>query len=170
MGFKKLPIHKIHNNTTYNMPELAAVLNVCTATIWNYVQRGMPVLNKESKPWYFEGYVVKKYLDERRKSQCVKMQVHEIYCVKCRKPAEVIAESIKLYFIGYLDKNKFIRSIRIAGKCIYCETTISRFSTDDRLYDFLDYYMIIDIEIIESKTQPKTRRMGIYDPNERESK
>lgn len=170
MAYKKLSINKIQKNKTYKIHELAKLLKVCTATVWNWVQKGMPVLNKESKPWYFEGHAVKKYLDERRKSQRVKMQVHEIYCVKCRKPVEVIAESIKLYFIGYLDKNNFIRSIKIVGECKVCGIMISRFSTDDLLYDFLDYYMIRDIDVIESQNQIKARRKGIYDHNERESK
>lgn len=170
MGYKILPIHKIHNSKTYKMLELAEVLNVCPATIWNYVQKGMPVINRDSKPWFFEGKVVKEYLLKLRESRRVKMQVHEIFCVKCRKPVEVVAGSIKLYMMGYLDRNKFIRSIKIVGECKICGLMISRFSTDDLLYDFLDYYMIRDIEIIESKNQIKARCKRIYDHNEPESK
>lgn len=170
MGYKKTPINKIQNNKIYKMQELAKLLKVCVASVWNWVKEGLPVLNKDSKPWYFEGHAVKKYLDERRKSQRVKMQIHEIFCVKCRKPVIVEARSITLYSLGYIDKDSYCRSIKIVGKCVYCETTVSRFSTDDLLYDFLDYYMIKDIEIIESKKQTKTRRIGIYDPAERESK
>lgn len=169
MGFKILPIHKIHNNTTYKMYELATVLNVCPTTIWNYVQRGMPVINRDSKPWFFEGKVVKEYLIKLRESRRIKMQVHEIFCVRCRKPRAVGADSIRLFKIGYLDKDKFIRLIKIVGECKTCGLKINRFSTDDLLYDFLDYYMIRDIEIIESKNQIEARSKGIYDTNEQAS-
>ncbi len=169
MGFKKIPITNIHNNKTYKMPELAKVLKVCVSTIWNWVQKGLPVINRDSKPLYFDGHAVKEYLLKKHKSRKIFMQDHECFCVKCRKPREVVAESIKVFSLGYLDKNKFIRSIKIVGHCIRCGSTIVRFSTEGLLFGFLDYYMINRIDIIESKKQTPARRKGIHKSNERES-
>ena len=169
MGYKKIAINKIQKNKTYKMHELAKVLKVCVATIWNWVKDGMPVINRDSKPWYFDGSIVKKWLEDRRKAQHIKMQKHEIFCVRCRKPVEVIPNSIKLFSMGYLDKNNFIRSIKIEAKCKICGRTVYRFSTDDKLYDFLDYYMIKDIEVIESKNYSASRSKGISNPKKRDS-
>ena len=79
MAYKKIPINRIRINRTYTIAELAAALDVCPVTVWNWIQDGLPTVDRTKKPWLIDGRQAKSYLEERTKRNKKKMKYYELY-------------------------------------------------------------------------------------------
>lgn len=145
MAYKKIPINRIRINRTYTIAELAAVLYVCPVTVWNWIQKGLPVVDRSKKPWLIDGKETKDYLEERIKNNKIKMQYYELFCVKGKSGAEVESETIKVVIDKAInvDDNHYI--VRISGRCKKHGIIASRFSTTKKMIELLKYYNRYDL-------------------------
>lgn len=145
MGYKKIPFNKIRINRTYTIAELADVLGVCIATVWNWIQKGLPVVDRSQKPWLIDGREAREYLESRFKNSKSKMLYYEFYCVNCGCGVEVDPESIEVITkeSKKLDNNNY--TVRITGICKECGTKTNRFSSTKEIVELLKYYNRYDL-------------------------
>lgn len=132
------------------MAELASVLGVCIATVWNWVKKGLPVIDKSIRPWLIDGEEAKFYFEKRIKASKSKMLSHQFHCFKCRRFVTVVADSIMVKFDQYINQNDNYVTVKISGNCSECGHKTNRYSTNKRMNDLLKYYGKADVQI-ESK-------------------
>lgn len=145
MAYKKIPFNKIRINRTYTIAELADVLGVCNTTVWNWIQKGLPVVDRSKKPWLIDGKEAREYLESRFKNSKSKMLYYEFYCVNCGCGVEVLPETIKVVIDKVIngDENHYI--VRISGRCKKHSIIVNRFSTTKKMIELLKYYNRNDI-------------------------
>lgn len=131
------------------MAESVKLLKVYIITLWNWVKIHLTAFDDNHRPWYFDGYVLKEYLLERLLSRNFTIQFNEMYCRKCGTQVLVVPESVTIHNHGYLDKNSIFRLVKISADCIECSSIVTRFSTDWKTYDLLEYYNISDSSAFE---------------------
>lgn len=147
MAYKKIPTYKIRKNRIYKMVDLAAVLGVCPATVWGWVQKGLPVIDKSVRPWLFDGEEVKVHLDKRIKASKLKMLYYQFNCFSCRGIVSIVPDSIKIIFLNYIDQDEKYFTVRISGICSDCGHKTNRSSTNKKMIELLEYYGKSDTEI-----------------------
>lgn len=133
MAYKKIPFNKIRINRTYTIAELADVLDVCPATVWNWIQKGLPTVDRSKKPWLIDGREAREYLESRYKNNKSKLLYYEFYCVNCGHGVEVCPETIKVVIDKAInsDDNHYI--VRISGRCKKHGIIVNRFSTTKKM-------------------------------------
>ncbi|PHR62653.1 MAG: hypothetical protein COA47_02790 [Robiginitomaculum sp.] len=122
---RKPDFRKIQTNRTYTIPEAAKAIDVTTGTIYNWIRRGLPVLEGRGLT-LIQGAVFKKWLADKwakRKQPC---KPSEIFCFGCQKPAIPKPGSVSL--IARNDK-----IIRICAKCSVCATNMNRTASRAKL-------------------------------------
>ena len=145
MAYKRIPINKIRKNKIYTMKELAGVLGVCPVTVWNWSQKGLPMIDKSVRPWLIDGEEAKEYLEKRYKESKSKMQYFEFYCFRCECGVEVIPETIKVIIQQCINKDDNNYIVRISGQCKKHGIIVNRYSTTKKMTELLKYYNRYDI-------------------------
>lgn len=145
--YKRVPFQKIHKNRIYKMQELADLLGVTNATVWNWVQCGFPILNPDDKPWFIDGGDAKQFLKVRFENQKMQLGIFDFPCFKCKKGVKVVPESLECHFNGWIDVANQILSIRMSGICPECGKKINRFETSVRIKSWLEHYSRLDLDI-----------------------
>ena len=129
---KKIKYQLIKSGRSYKVTELAATLNVHVRTVQEWIKRGLPIIDRNSKPYLISGYEAKIFLKECIDSKKVKLNKDEIFCLKCRQPRKSIPEEVKCEYTGRLIGHGQ-RQIIITGKCPNCLTPLQRFSSDKNI-------------------------------------
>lgn len=126
---KKINISLIRGRKAYTNQTLAELFHVHIRTIQVWKREGMKPLEEHARPHLYLGSVVKEFLRKKFKSNKKKLELHQFYCLKCRK--ETISKPEKLRYIitekGLGNGNKHAK---ITGNCNVCGTAIYRFASD----------------------------------------
>jgi len=114
---------KIHRN--YTVEEVANLFSVHKNTVRLWIKDGLAV-SDDKRPLLILGSELKRYLQDKRKSNKRKCQVFEIYCVRCREP-KIPDEKM----VDYEAFNE--TSGRLIGLCPDCGCIINKFFSMARL-------------------------------------
>ena len=143
MRKKRLQYKFIVEARIYRLGELADECRVSFTTIWNWVQRGLPVIDLHKKPWLFVGKTCKQFFkDYFHNEQTVKLLPHQFYCFRCDAAVTACSESVTLIHNGYIKGSYENYLIRILGQCDQCGLALNRFSSKEHIKPVLDYYQI----------------------------
>ncbi|GEM_PF-442312 len=126
---KKINISLIKSRKVYTNQSLAELFFVHIRTVQLWKKEGMKPLEENARPHLYLGFVVKEFLRKKCKSSKKKLELHQFYCVKCRK--ETISKPEKLRYV-ITDKNlgNGNKHAKIFGNCKKCGTGIFRFASD----------------------------------------
>ncbi|HAY34053.1 MAG TPA: hypothetical protein PK605_05295 [Ignavibacteria bacterium] len=126
---KKINISLIRSRKVYTNQTLAELFHVHIRTIQVWKREGMKPLEENSRPHLYLGFIVKEFLQKKYKRNKKKLELHQFYCVKCRK--ETISKHEKLRYV-ITDKNlgNGNKHAKIFGNCEKCGTEIFRFASD----------------------------------------
>ena len=126
---KKVNISLIKTRKLYSTQELADLLKVHVRTIQAWRIEGMDPLEKNARPYRYLGFEVKEFLHKKQKKYRLKLELHQFYCLKCRKRTESVPQEFKFEItekgLGNGDKHA-----RLTGKCFICGTDVYKFSSD----------------------------------------
>lgn len=78
-------INTIKCRKLYTTKEAAKELNCCEASIHRMVKIGLPVLDKDSRPFLIMGSDLFAYLKKKNQKHKVILKPDEMLCVKCKK-------------------------------------------------------------------------------------
>ncbi len=126
---KKIKYQLIKAGRTYTVKEIASVLNCHERTVQVWIQQGLEVIDRSSKPYLVSGLEAKQFLRNRSQKLKVKLKNEEFYCLKCHAARESQPEALQLEYTGKLLGNGQ-RQIKIAGLCSICSSVINRFSSE----------------------------------------
>lgn len=140
MARENIPINKIKNKTICAICEFTSNFKTRITTLWCRIKNLITTFYFNHRPWFLDSYAVADYLLEKISSRNYTMFFNELYCYSCNKPVLIVNESITLKDKGYLNNKRTFRIVNISGDCIECRSMVTRFSTDWRVLDFLDYY------------------------------
>ena len=133
---QKLTYYRIHNAKSYNLDELAKVINRHELTVLDYIKKGMPVISKHPE-YLIKGIDAKNFLETRAKKNQRPLGAGEFYCPRCKESAISLADKIDWAETDRL-LGSGVRQIIITGICQKCNCRLNRFSSEDKFNDFLD--------------------------------
>lgn len=119
-----MPVRRANNpnavklHRSYNVGELAALLQVHKNTVRNWQRQGLEPLDA-SRPVLFQGTTVRAFLGKRRASRKAPCSQGTLYCFRCREPRPPALGMVD--FIPLSHKAGNIRAI-----CATCGTVMNR--------------------------------------------
>ena len=93
---RKFPIRSIKKRRLYKTKEAAKEIDACEATIHRMVKSGLPVLDKDSRPFYILGADLFTYVKKKNEKYKVHLQPNEFFCIKCRKGVKSVPKDFKI--------------------------------------------------------------------------
>lgn len=121
--------HLITQKRVYSLSDIAKLFKLHIRTVQSWCKQGMQPIDALSRPILVRGDSIKRFLDNQKQRQKVKLKDDEFFCLSCRKARMAIPGSI-----SYENSNRKIGDdalhIIIYGKCPACKTKLSRFSSD----------------------------------------
>lgn len=103
---------------TYTVDEAATALGVTTATIRNYVRRGLPIMTAQ-RPYLISGEALRAFLLNERASRKKPLQSDELFCPSCgigQRPYGMMVDLV-------IQPGK---SRRLTGLCEVCDGASQR--------------------------------------------
>jgi hypothetical protein len=122
---------KIHRS--YTVEEIALLLKVHKNTVRGWIKQGLSAIDRQ-RPTLILGFILSRFLRDRRQRRRKQCASGEIYCVKCRVPVQPAGD-----MADYLPTTTTSGSLR--GICPTCETLIYRrasWATLDEIRGSLD--------------------------------
>ena len=127
---------KINKALTYTVEEAANVLGVTTATIRNYVRRGLPIMTAQ-RPYLISGEALRAFLLNERESRKKPLQPDELFCPSCgagRRPYGLMVDLVMLSG----------KSGLLMGLCEVCEGPARRMIGTRQVDDFAAIFDITE--------------------------
>ena len=82
---KRYNTRLIRQRHSYNLEEIAELLNKDKRTCFRWIDEGLKVIDVDSKPLLVMGNELKRFLEERRNKNKVSLKEKEYYCLHCKK-------------------------------------------------------------------------------------
>lgn len=121
---------------TYTVEEAADALGVTTATVRNYIRRGLPVMANK-RPALLSGQEIRRFLRAERRAKKSPLAPNELRCPSCqtgRRPFGMLVDAEPI------NQNTAI----LKGLCEVCEAPSSRFVATNRLSEFAETFDITE--------------------------
>lgn len=118
----------INKALTYTTEEAARDLKVTTATIRNYVRRGLPVM-KDQRPYLYSGEELRDFVLQERKRTKRPLGPDELFCPACKKGQRPFGLMVDL-----VPRNA--KTAMLKGLCDACEGPSNRIIGLRHLSDF----------------------------------
>jgi len=129
---RKVKYHLIKSGRSYTVSELGRTVDRHVRTVQEWIKKGLPVIDGNSKSYLISGYDAKQFLQNRSVMNKAKCKDDEIYCLKCRQPRRSLPDKLKFELTG-----KLIgigqKQIKISGLCSTCFTPLQRFSSEKNI-------------------------------------
>lgn len=113
---------------TYTIEEAANALGVTTATIRNYVRRGLPIMTSQ-RPYLISGEALRLFLLNERQSCKNPLKDNELFCPSCRKGRRPFGMMVDLVVASS-------KTGRLTGVCEICDGTSQRMISIRQIKDF----------------------------------
>ena len=121
---------------TYTVEEAADALHVTTATVRNYIRRGLPVLANK-RPALISGQEIRRFLRAERSAKKSPLAPDELRCPSCQRGRRPFGLLVDVEPISQ-------KTAILKGLCEVCETPSSRFIATHRLPDFAETFDITE--------------------------
>lgn len=118
----------INKALNYTTEEAARALKVTTATIRNYVRRGLPVM-KDQRPYLYHGEDLRDFVLKERQRSKRPLKPDELFCPTCKKGQRPFALIVDL-----VPRNA--KTAMLNGLCSACEGPSNRIIGLRHLSDF----------------------------------
>jgi len=115
---RKPDLRRIRTSKTYNLPEIAELMDRDIATIRAWVKNGLPLLSVQ-KPVLVSGKALKDWLQQVWASKKRTCQADELFCFKCRKPRKAMPGSVRI-----VRRNE--KTVSVKGRCAVCNTRMNQ--------------------------------------------
>lgn len=138
---KKVKYHLIKSGRSYTVSELGVTVNRHVRSVQEWIKKGLPVIDRNSKPYLISGYEAKLFLQQRAESNKARLKNDEFYCLKCHQPRTSLPGELKFELTGKLI-GKGQRQIKVIGMCSECFTSLQRFSSEKNVTKLYNPAMI----------------------------
>lgn len=142
---KTYVIKNIKTRESYTTKRISQEIGVHPRTVQEWVKEGLkPIEN--SSPYYFMGYEIKRFLEEKLKSRKIKLNPDEFYCTKCRKAVRPTDKDVWISVSSRTIGNQGFKATTVKGICENCNSRINRFSHTGRVDEVKRLFNVIEIE------------------------
>lgn len=138
--YRRVKYQLLRNYFYYNTKELVSILGISKSTVQNWVRSGLTSIKSCNKGPYFFGRDIKEFLKKRRTKLKFKTGKGEAPCFSCRKGRKLTTSSIELKETGKILGNKGTTQILIKGICKTCGANCRKFSSSNKVGEFLLHY------------------------------
>lgn len=138
---KKIKLNLLKTRESYSSRRLAETLNVHIRTVQEWKSQGLkPISN--TIPLLFMGFEVKEFLQQRQKTNKIKLENNQFYCVKCRKAVSSKDNKIEIIITGKVIGRNNLSEFVIKGVCEICGCKLNRFSHEEKLQELKNTFNI----------------------------
>lgn len=142
---KKYKTKNIKTRESYTTKRISQEIDVHQRTVQDWIKQGLtPIEN--SRPYYFMGYELKRFLEEKLRNRKTKLQADEFYCIKCRKAVKPTNKKIRLVISQKTIGKQGFKSVTLKGNCENCNSKINRFSHSGKIKAIKQVFNVIEIE------------------------
>lgn len=121
---------------TYTVEEAANALDVTTATVRNYIRRGLPVM-ADKRPALLSGQEIRRFLRAERRANKSPLARDELRCPSCQQGRRPFGMLVDVEPINP-------KTAILKGFCEVCEAPSSRFVATNRLPEFAETFDITE--------------------------
>lgn len=126
----------VNKALTYTIEEAANALGVTTATIRNYVRRGLPIMTSQ-RPYLISGEALRLFLLNERENRKKPLQADELFCPSCRKGRRPFGMMVDLFMMSG-------KSGRLTGLCETCDGPSQRMISTRQIKNFAAIFDITE--------------------------
>lgn len=123
---KRYHTRLIRQRHSYNLEEIASLLNKDKRTCFRWIEDGLKVVEIDAKPLLVMGSELKRFLEERKRKNKVSLKEDEYFCFRCKKPRKTKIGSEQKNptgkTIGKNNRKQFMKK----GLCEICGGKIQR--------------------------------------------
>lgn len=124
---KRFRAQGIRIHQSYEVGEVADLLNAAPQTVRGWIKDGLPVLSSQ-RPTLILGFELKEFLGNRHETAKQPTALGEMYCMSCRKPTKPLG-----MMADYVPKTTTMG--RLEALCGVCEAVCIRFTSKASLPD-----------------------------------
>lgn len=117
---KRYNTRLIKQRHSYDLEEIAELLNKDKRTCFRWIGEGLKVLDPDSKPLLVMGFELMKFLKEKQNKNKVSLKENESFCLHCKKPRKAKAGSIEMNPTGNKIGKENREQIMKTGLCEVC--------------------------------------------------
>ena len=117
-----------------------SILGVSKSTVENWVRSRLTSIKSNNKGPYFFGIDVKEFHKKMRLKSKIITGKGEATCLSCRKGRKLVTNSIELIETGIILGNQSTAQILIKGVCKTCGANCNKFSSSNKIGEFLSHY------------------------------
>ncbi len=121
----KYNIGKIKAMHSYTPQEIAVTLGINKKTVFRWIENGLAIMEKDTKPLLLMGSDIKSFLRGERVK--ITLEPNECYCLKCRKATQFKPGSETVEKTGYLIGKAQVEQRKKIGLCSVCGSHIQKF-------------------------------------------
>ena len=123
---KKYKVNLIRTRRSYTIQEIAILLNVDKRTCFRWLDMGLEVIEKNTKPLLVMGYELKRFIGEKQNQHKLKLKIDEYYCFSCRKAVKAKPISERMVKTGKMTSKQNRELFMKVGLCEHCNTKVNR--------------------------------------------
>ena len=122
---KKYNINKVHSRRSYTPAEIADLFGIHIKTVFRWIDNGMQVIQKNTKPLLIMGRSIKLHLKGKKEKST--LAENEYYCLRCKRAVIAKMDTEEVYKTGYkIGKSGSDQYMRKGG-CARCGGKVQKF-------------------------------------------
>ncbi len=141
---KKYILKNIKTRESYTTKRISQEIKVHQRTVQQWLKEGLtPIEN--SRPYYFMGFEIKRFLEKKLEKRKVELQPDEFYCTKCRDAVRPTDKDVRIIISNKTIGKQGFKAVTIKGICENCNSKINRFSHSGNLELIKQTFNVIEI-------------------------
>ena len=125
---RRANVARVKANRSYTIDEAAQAVGVTTATIRNWIRKGLQVLSSQ-RPALILGEHLKAFITEMKRPKNGPLSVGEFYCLSCKSRGRPALGMVQYEPLSEMNG-------RLSALCGHCERDCSRFVSAAALPDW----------------------------------
>lgn len=121
----KYNIKKIKIFHAYTPKEIADNFCIDKKTVFRWLEKGLPVMKRGTKPLLIMGSDLKAFLIDKRVR--FKLSENEYFCLKCKRPVTSLRQGETVMTTGHLIGKKAKKQEKKVGFCDSCGSKVQKF-------------------------------------------
>ena len=119
--------HLIKIKASYSLSEIAILFSIDRKTCFRWIDEGLKVVEKNTKPLLVMGIDLKAFIKEKQQGRKIKLSDEEYFCMRCHLAVKAKKGSELFIKTGKTIGREKREQVNKIGICQHCGTKLNRF-------------------------------------------